>query len=333
MTRSALALAASLLVLGAQAAPRASAADPGRWRLSASERLSPGYGRGLAPAGADGIFWAGDDALFRSDAQVNERLHLVPAIPGFTRSTEHLTRLGDPTWDAARGRLLVPVGCADGCRAGAIAILDRALLWRGRVLLDPSEIASPAWAELDPGGELVWTSSGRDLLAYRAADLTPQAGAATAPAPRAVRRLVGVVPEGEVGGAAFWDGRLLLATSGDPQRVWSVDVRESAAPEVRLEFERAGAARPAGLGAFDGRGGLVHLSLAASGRVSLLSFVPASDGELRLTVSAGELRAGRPALLDVRVTQRFAGRTRPVAGARVSAGRWSARTEDRKSVV
>lgn len=319
-----------VVLLALAAASPAGAAYPGRWRLSETDRVSVGYGRGFAPAGADGIFWAGDDALFRADDRLRERLHLVPAIPGFARSADRLTRLGDPAWDAARGRLLVPLGCpAGGCAAGAIAIFDRSLLWRGRVLLEPSEITLPAWAELDPGGELVWTSSGRDLLAYRAADLVPATGAAPMPGLRAARRLAGVAPDGEVGGAAFSDGRLLLATGGDPQRVWSLDVREGAEPDLRLELERAGSGRPAGLGLFDGRGGLLHLGIVGgSGRVSLLSYVPAADGALRMTVGARELRAGRPALLVVRVTQRFGGRTRPVAGARVSAGRWSARTDE-----
>ena len=48
------------------------------------------------------------------------------------------------------------------------------------------------WAEVSPDGRLVWTSSGRDLLAYRTAAITR--AAAARPPLRAVARLAGVVP-------------------------------------------------------------------------------------------------------------------------------------------
>jgi hypothetical protein len=66
-----------------------------------------------------------------------------------------------------------------------------------------------------------------------------------------------------------------------------------------------------------------------TGHAELLSFVPAADSRLRLTVAPARLRAGRAATLRARVTLRFGGRVHIVAGARVRAAGRTATTDAR----
>ncbi len=344
------ALLLSVACLPAVGASHARAADPGLWRLSHVDRIPSAYQQGLAPDGAGRVFWAGArSGVYRGDEKLTEQLNLRQAIPAFVREADGLDQIGDPTWDLSQGgRLLLPLSCQPGgapgepagCPRAALAVMDRALIWRYRVPLDPGEITTMTWAEAAPTGDLVWTSSGRDLLGYRTADIAPASGVRSAAPLRATRRLRDVAPAGGVSGATFFGGRLLLA-SRDAGRfqVWSVDVRDGHSPDVRLEIERSVAGEPEGLGVFDGRGGMLHWVVAPltvagvkptyrAGANALLSFVPAGESGLDLTVQRRQLRAGRPAAINVRVRQRFAGRTRAVSGAIVSAGRHSVRTGD-----
>ena len=202
---------------------------------------------------------------------------------------------------------------------------------RYAVGLDPADIAKAMWAEVAPGGRVLWTSSGRDLLAYDAAAIAP--GALP---PRPVARLVGAVPPSGITGAAFYRGRLLLA--GDDTgvlQVWSVDVTGASPP--RLEIELPGVAvESEGLDVLDARGGVLHWLLSpivpgrtptyGSGHSELLTFVPAADARLRLRATPSRILAGRRTTVTATVTARYAGRLHRVQGARVSAGRVHALT-------
>ena len=325
----------------------AHAVDPGLWRLSNVDRIPIDYQQGLAPDGAGSVFWAGaSSGVFRGDEQLVEKLNLRQAIPGFVRQADGVEQIGDPTWDPSQGgRILLPLSCGSGgaviagCPRAALAVMDRALIWRYRVRLEQADVTNIGWAEASPEGDVVWTSSGRDLLAYSTADIVPAAGSATAMPLRAVRRLRDAAPAGLVTGAAFSGGRLLLASrDAGRSQVWSLDVRDGQSPSTRLEIERTVAGEPEGLGAFDGRGGLLHWVVAPTvapgqtptyraGANALLSFLPAAEAALDLTVAGGSLRAGRPATLTVTVSQRFAGRTRAVHGASVTAAGRGARTD------
>ena len=101
--------------------------------------------------------------------------------------------------------------------------------------LDPAEIPKAMWVEASPDGSCSGPRAGTDLLAYRAADVSP-ANAAPGAAPiHSVRRLAGAVPPSGVTGAAFYRGRLLLAgAQGTTYQVWSVDLATGAR---RLELE------------------------------------------------------------------------------------------------
>ena len=142
------------------------------------------------------------------------------------------------------GRVLLPLECytpggpngGNTCGTGSIGVADPATLgFEYYVKLDPAEIPKAMWVEASPDGQLLWTSSGQDLLAYRAADVTAANAAPGAPPIHSVRRLAGAVPPSGVTGAAFHRGRLLLAGSqGTTYQVWSVD---TASGKRRLELE------------------------------------------------------------------------------------------------
>ncbi len=113
-------------------------------------------------------------------------------------AAEGYNHIGDPTWDRGEGgRVILPLECyspspGNTCGTGAFGVADpKTLAWRYYVKLDPAEIPKAMWAEASPDGKLIWTSSGNDLLAYRASDVTA-ANAAPGHAPiHSVRRLAG----------------------------------------------------------------------------------------------------------------------------------------------
>jgi hypothetical protein len=206
------------------------------------------------------------------------------------------------------------------------------LRWRYYVKLDPAEIPKAMWAEVAPGGRLLWTSSGADLLAYRTADLT-RADAAPAGAPiHAVRRLRGAVPPTGITGATFVGRRLYLAGQRDTLfAIWSVDLATGAR---RLEIERSYVGESEGIDAVPALGGLLHWIVTpfdARGRPPtfpgnvLLHFEPASRAHLRLAVRPRQVVVGRRVRLRVAVRIHGA----PAAGARVRAAGRRARTDAR----
>ncbi len=343
LTAVLVALLALAAVSGAQAA------DPGRWTLAGADRVPTRYYQGLTHDAAGAVFFTGvQRGAYRTDARLTQTLGLDEAIPPSLRAREGFDHIGDPSWDpTGGGRLLAPLECyrigapngGNTCGRGAIGVLSRNLAWRYRVALDPQDIAKAMWAEVSPDGSLVWTSSGSDLLAYRTADLTPDAGAISAAPLRPVRRVAGAVPPSGVTGAAFQGGRLFLAGQDTGTfQVWSVDVGGGAL-DPRLEIERDIVGESEGLDVFTGRGGVLHwlvtpltLSTRAptfgTGANALLSFVPAGDGALTLRVTKRTLRAGRPATLAATVRQTLGGVTRPLGGVTVSAGSRRARTDE-----
>jgi hypothetical protein len=277
------------------------------------------YNQGLA-AVPDGIVFSGTDALFRVVAGRE-----VARREGVIAQGIDFNHIGDIAYEG--GRLLLPLECFNGfsntCGRGAIGVADPVTLaWRYHVPLDPLEIQKAMWIANGPDG-LLWTQSGNDLLAYRAADVAPGPGTPI----HAVRRLAGVLPGAATGGA-FLDGRLWLAFQ-DGLR--SVDI---ATGTVRGESAPAiGAGEAEGLDAFPGLGGGLHW-LVASGK-ALPTF--GSDRSRLLTSGTGLGAAGLPARIRVRGRIRrgtlsvtadvfVVGRREPVVGGKVRAGGRSAFT-------
>jgi hypothetical protein len=103
----------------------------------------------------------------------------------------------------------------------------------------------------------VWTSSGKDLLAYSTADIKPANAAPAGPKIRPVRKLVGAVPPSGITGATFEGERLLVAgqDGGGPFQVWSIDLTTGAR---QLEIERTIIGESEGLDTSDVLGAHLH---------------------------------------------------------------------------
>ena len=204
--------------------------------------------------------------LYKTNSSLEEVERNVDFIPENVRRTEGYNRLGDLTWDRAEGgRLLLPLSCfypeeeddPNTCATAAIAVGDPdTLQWRYYVKLDPRQTESLAWSEVSPSGELLWVSSGRDLLAYRTADIAHTNAAPAGPPIQPVRRLRGAVPPSGITGATFY-GELLLVAGHEagPFQVWSLDPADGSR---HLQIEREIVGRSKGLDAARALGGLLH---------------------------------------------------------------------------
>src|SRR5512132_8496 len=179
--RRAWALLAATAAAIVVAAP-ASAADPARWRISDVRNVPLEYFQGLThdPAGNryfDGVF----EGLYKTDADLVERVRALVALPASVQALG-FTHIGDFTWNPAEGgRLILPLECytpggpngGNTCGTGSFGVADpTTLAFRYYVKLDPAEIPKAMWVEASPDGRLLWTSSGQDLLAYRASDVS-----------------------------------------------------------------------------------------------------------------------------------------------------------------
>jgi hypothetical protein len=236
-------IAVVTLALAVALSAPASAKDPGRWTLTGWSSVPNSYWQGVATAGAGKpLFFSGlFTGLHRTARSLKQTGSVDPVIPPTVLATEGYNHVGDIGYEG--GRVLLPLECyhpelpdANTCDTGSIGVADPATLaFLYYVKLDPAEIPKAMWVEASPDGELLWTSSGPDLLAYRASDVSAaNAGPGAAPI-HSVRRLAGAVPPSGVTGAAFYRGRLLLAgAQGTTYQIWSVNVTTGAR---RLEVE------------------------------------------------------------------------------------------------
>jgi hypothetical protein len=319
---------AAMLALAAPAQAR----DPGRWILTGYSSVSNSYWQGVSsPPRAPNVFFSGlQQGLYRTGRSLAERAALDPAIPLAVLTTEGYNHVGDISWDRAEGgRVLLPLECftpgapggGNTCGTGSFGVADpRTLAFRYYVKLDPTQIAKAMWVESSPDGRLLWTSSGSDLLAYRAAEVRPSRAAPAGAPLRAVRRLRGAVPPSGVTGASFAGGRLFLAGAVDTTyQVWSVDLRNG---KRRLEVELPNVQGEAeGLHTMRLMNGKLHWLIAPLAAqptfpptVALLHFIRARGRPgLRLTARATAAQTKRP-----RISIRVLRRGRPVAGAVVT---------------
>jgi hypothetical protein len=207
--------------MAAAAAP-ALAADPGRWVETGRTTTSVNYWQGITfDAKARNFYFDGvSTGLYRTTASLARTAAVSNVIPSSVKSREGYNHLGDLSFDAAEGgRVLLPLECyyrgqpngGNTCQTGSIAATDPATLaWRYYVKLDPTYIKKAMWVEASPDGRWLWTSSGTNLLAYDAADMTPANAAPTGPM-LTPHRLTGVLPASGVSGATFYGGRLFVA--------------------------------------------------------------------------------------------------------------------------
>ena len=333
-------------------APAASAKDPGRWRETGRSTVPLYYYQGVASS-PTGLFFNGIHlGLYRTDRNLDEQKRNDDVFPLGVHLTENYNHIGDIAWDAREGgRVLLPVECyypflAPGqddenntCRTGSFGVADPvSLSWRYYVKLDPAEIPKAMWVAVSPDGELLWTQSGRDLLAYRASDVNPSNAAPSGPAIKAVRRLKNGAPPSGITGAAFSNGLMYAASQdGDTFQVWSIDVATGAR---QLEIEREVVGEAEGVDFFTGLGGTLHWLIQpynthgvptyglANG--TLLHFVPVGGGattavgkprrlsRIRLAVTPRRAIAGRKTRFAFRASAIVAGRREWVRGARIT---------------
>ena len=232
---------AAAATLAGWGAPSALAA----WRLDSITNTSIAYNQGVTfdRAGRsyffDGVSSATNSGLYRTGPSLSQQAARYFELPATAEGYNHT---GDLSFDPIGRRVVLPLECyypgagGNTCGSGAIGIADPvSLAFRYYVSLDRSQIQKAMWAEIDPAGRWIWTSSDTHLLAYRARDVTQ----ATAAGQRAgtVGAISGtdlgaVLPTGSVTGAAFYPakrpGRLFLSLNrGTSFEVVSFRVRSA----------------------------------------------------------------------------------------------------------
>jgi hypothetical protein len=333
-------IALAALALGLALSAPASAKDPGRWTLTGWSSVPIKYWQGVTSAGpGQPFFFSGvTTGLHRTARTLSETGSTDPVIPPTVLATEGYNHVGDIGYQG--GRVLLPLECytpggpngGNTCGTGSIGVADpSSLAFQYYVKLDPAEIPKAMWVEASPDGQLLWTSSGQDLLAYNAADVTAANAAPAAPI-HSVRRLAGAVPPSGVTGAAFYKGRLLLAgAQGTTYQIWSVD---TATGSRRLEVEVPNVQGEAeGLTQTPLLGARLHFLVAPLAAqptfgptVGLVHFIGGrwAGRGLKVTAKSPNATSLRP---KVNVTVKRRGR--PVAGSRVSVAGFSATTNRR----
>jgi hypothetical protein len=245
----------------------ASAPKHVRWRSTGHSNIPLQYFQGVTSDPQKHLYFNGIfTGLYRTNSKLRQQAGNPNVIPPAVTQSEGYNHIGDITWDAGEGgRILLPLECysliggGNTCKTGSIGVADpKTLQWRYYVRLDPGFIDKAMWAETSPDGKLLWTSSGsgKNLLAYRMADINAHNAAPTGPKLQPVKRLVGKVPPSGITGATFYGKRLLLAGQrGGPSRIWSIDTRNGSR---RLEIERQIVGESEGLDVVRTLGGLLH---------------------------------------------------------------------------
>jgi hypothetical protein len=315
--RALVAFLAATAVLVLAGAPAARAHDPGRWLLTGASSVPASYWQGLTsdPAGANLYFAGVFEGLWRTTPLLGQTAGVQSAIPVGVKRAEGYNHIGDPTWNLRDGgRVILPLECftpgvGNTCGTGSFGVARPATLgFRYYVKLDPAEIPKAMWAETSPGGSLVWTSSGGDLLAYRSSEVSAANAAPAGPLLRSARRLAGAVPPTGVTGAVFRHRRLLLAGEDNgTYQVWGVNPRDG---DRRLELEMRICGESEGLDLVPALGGKLHWLIAPfdpgcqltfGPSSALLHFVPRRGRERLVAEVLGTALSGLPGTVRARV--------------------------------
>jgi hypothetical protein len=118
---------------------------------------------------------------------------------------------------------------------------------------------------VSPDGTLVWVEAGdgkssvggRDLIAYRTADIRIANAAPGGPVLKPVMRLRNIVPDSGITGAAFYGGLFYVAGQDSPAgfQVWSIDLSTG---KRTLEIEKQVVGESEGLDTIEAKGGVLH---------------------------------------------------------------------------
>jgi hypothetical protein len=337
-------LAALTIALACLTVAPAQAGTAADWIQQGRSTMPFTYFQGITHDDRGRLFFDGICCgLYRTDAKLKEEAATPNAIDPAAQQDPGFNHIGDITWDKAEGgRIILPLECydptknpANTCGIGGLGVADPDTLgWKYWVKLDPADIPKAMWAEASPDGKLIWTSSGKDLLAYNAADVRPANAQPAGPSIRPARRLVGAVPEHGVTGATFVGPRLFLAgQDGDSFQVSSVDLTSG---KARAEIQETIKGESEGLDTFRGLGGTLHWMVMpvpqaggsptfAPGKGTLLHY-KAQPTALELVVTPRSPKAGRRTRFSFRVTDDNGD---PVKGATVRLLGSRARTDAR----
>ena len=291
-------LAGLVAALALTAPAEAQVKDPKRWGIARVSTIPPAYNQGIA-AVPGGFVFSGTFGLFRTAAALSETARQEPAIPEDVARAEGYNHIG--ALASHGGRLILPLECytvgatpQNTCGTGSFGVADPVTRqWGDHVKLDPAFIRKAMWVAPSPDGALLWTQHDRDLLAYRAAEVTEANRTVITPeGPRGValrpaRRLRNAAPDSFTG-AAFLAGRLYGAVD-EPNRVelWSVDVRTG---KRRLELLRPIIGESEGLAAATFRGGTLQWTIMPVG----ISVRPPTYGAGRGVVLSLKRARARP---------------------------------------
>ena len=291
-------------------ASTAAARDPGRWVLTGASSVPQDYWQGLTNTpDASSLFFIGPaQGLWQTDPQLVQTGAVDKEIPTDLRQSVGYNHIGDPTYLGGEGgRILLPMECfnpsadpSNTCGKGAFGIADaKTLAWRYYVQLDPKFIPKAMWAETSPGGKLIWTSAGDDLIAYRASQVSQANAAPSGPELKPAKRLKNAVPPSGITGAVFRKEHLFLAGStAHTYQVWSVDLKTG---DRKLQIETHLCGESEGLGLFSTLGGRLHWLIAPSddsgceltfGPGSGLTHYRRSPGHDRFHVRVGDVIVG-----------------------------------------
>jgi glycerophosphoryl diester phosphodiesterase/PKD repeat protein len=251
-----------VLALLAAAVP-AHAADPGLWAHTQTSTVPLYYYQGITNDPSKDFYFDGVHVgLYRTNSTLGEEARNDDVIPPQVHLTEGYNHIGDIAWDAREsGRVILPLECyypqspngGNTCPqslpsgapsgTGSFGVADdETLQWKYYVKLDPAFIKKAMWAELSPDRQLIWTSSGNDLLAYRADEVNAQnaVGSLGAKALQPARILKDAVPPSRITGASFYEGKLYVAGQDTPEfQVWAIDT-ETGARELQIERDIVG---------------------------------------------------------------------------------------------
>ena len=274
------ALAATLSI-----ASTASARDPGKWLLTGASSVPNDYWQGLTsdPSESNLFLIGPSQGLWQTTPQLQQTAGVSREIPDDIRENVGYNHIGDPTWlPGEGGRVLLPMECfnpsadpSNTCGKGAFGIADpQTLAWRYYVQLNPAFIPKAMWAETSPNGKRIWTSSGDDLIAYDASQVTQQNAAPSGPQLDPVKRLTGAVPPTGITGAVFRKHKLLLAGESDHvYQVWAVDTKTG---DRKLQLEMRICGESEGLDVISTLGGRLHWLIAPADPDCELTFGPTS---------------------------------------------------------
>ena len=239
------------------------------WIKAGRSTIPLNYFQGITHDDRGNLYFDGVNVgLYRTNLRLREEAGNPNVIDPAAAQDPGFNHIGDITWDAADGgRIILPLECydpsqnpANTCGIAGFGVADpNTLTWKYWVKLDPADIPKAMWAEVSPDGQQIWTSSGDDLLAYNAGDVTEgnaQVPGTGGPTIRPTRRLNGAVPSHGITGATFYQGRLYLAgQDGDKLQVPSLDVTTG---KARPEIQETISGESEGLDAFSGLGGDFH---------------------------------------------------------------------------